>query len=123
MRHGSNGFEPCHIFNCMFQTCHVILNHAIIVLQRKIQNDHDEKCYCLFLNNYQTKNHNSLYYKHYNLIRKTIGASMARYIQYYRYATPKSISSPSFDTFLSFWMEKKLVSSSHICIIEYIEPY
>ena len=31
---------------------------------------------------YQTKNHNSLYYKHYNSIRTMIGASATRYIQY-----------------------------------------
>ena len=35
----------------------------------------------------------------------------------------KLVTEISFDLFLFFWIEKKLVSSSHICIIEYIEPY
>ena len=38
-----------------------ILNHAIKEKNRKQQNDDDEKCYYLFLDNYQIKNHNSLY--------------------------------------------------------------
>ena len=29
----------------------------------------------------------------------------------------------SFDMFLFFWMEKKLILLSHICNIKYIEPY
>ena len=53
------------------------------------------KILLLFLNNYMHKKNGSLYYKYLHSILRTLVKEPLQYIQRYRYATTKSISSPS----------------------------
>ena len=48
-----------------------------------------------FHNKYMHKKDGSLYYKYYNSIFESMALSITPHNQYYRYATTKSISSPS----------------------------